>query len=130
MIGRGAIRNPWLFTQLRETWDTGVVQTQPTLADLRDYIQRLHEATQLPGVRELGQVGKMKKYLGYIAPGINGSDAFWNELKPVLTLRELFEVCDRHLLRDGSAFGLRPERESGSSPASRMEPTAARVPTS
>ena len=39
----------------------------------------------------------MKKYLGYIAPGVDGSDAFWNELKPTLTLSDLFAVCDRHL---------------------------------
>ena len=98
MIGRGAIRHPWLFTQLREAWTTGEIRTRPTAADLREYIDRLDHETRLPGVREAGQVGKLKKYLGYIAPGLHGSDAFWNELKPVLTLRELFAVCDRHLL--------------------------------
>ena len=100
MIGRGAIRNPWIFTQLREAWTDGAVRTQPTLADLRDYIDRLDRETRLPGMREGGHVGKMKKYLGYIAPGIGTEqdrDAFWNELKPVLTLREMFAVCDRYL---------------------------------
>jgi tRNA-dihydrouridine synthase len=96
MIGRGAIRNPWLFTQIREAW-AGEIRTRPTLLDLRHYIEELHEATRDPQVREVGQVGKMKKYLGYIAPGLQGGDAFWNELRPVLTLRELFAVCDRHL---------------------------------
>jgi tRNA-dihydrouridine synthase B len=106
MIGRGAIRNPWLFTQIREAFETGVVTTQPTLVDLRAYIDRLDQETRLPGMREGGHVGKMKKYLNYIAPGI-GTDldpnAFWNELKPVLTLGEMFAVCDRHLLTGASA---------------------------
>lgn len=96
MIGRGAIRNPWVFAQIREAW-SGEVTTRPTLIDLRDYIERLYEATRDPAIRESGQVGKMKKYLGYIAPGIGEGDAFWTELKPALTLRDLFAVCDRHL---------------------------------
>lgn len=96
MIGRGAIRNPWLFDQIREAW-AGEVRTQPTLADLRNYIEQLHEATLLPGVREEGHVGKMKKYLGYIAPGIGEDDAFWKELRPALTLHDLFAICDRYL---------------------------------
>jgi tRNA-dihydrouridine synthase B len=109
MIGRGAIRNPWLFSQIREAWTTGVVTTQPKLVDLREYIDRLDRETRLPGMREGGHVGKLKKYLNYIAPGIGtelNPNAFWNELKPVLTLRELFAVCDRHLFTGGSASGL------------------------
>ena len=97
MIGRGAIRNPWLFTQIREAWTFGEVRTRPTLADLRVYIERLYEETRDPALREIALVGKMKKYLGYIAPGIGEGDAFWNELRPALTLRELFAICDRHL---------------------------------
>ncbi len=96
MIGRGAIRNPWVFTQIREAW-AGEVTTRPTLVDLRNYIEHLYEETRNPVVREGGQVGKMKKYLGYLAPGLGGNDNFWNDLKPVLTLRELFATCDRHL---------------------------------
>jgi tRNA-dihydrouridine synthase B len=104
MIGRGAIRNPWLFTQIREAWTTGEVQTRPTLADLREYIDRLDQETRLPGMRDGGHVGKMKKYLGYIAPGIGEGDVFWMELKPTLTLRDLFAVCDRHLASAQPAY--------------------------
>jgi len=100
MIGRGAIRNPWVFTQIREAWTTGVVTTRPTPADLRAYIDELDRETTHPHMTEAGHVGKMKKYLGYIAPGVNGSDAFWNELKLTLKLKDLFDVCDRHLLKE------------------------------
>jgi tRNA-dihydrouridine synthase len=106
MIGRGAIRNPWIFSQIREAWETGEIRTRPTPADLRAYIQTLHESNDHPGRREDARVGKMKKYLGYIAPGWNGSDAFWQELRPTLTLRDLFAVCDRHLLAQDSALRL------------------------
>jgi tRNA-dihydrouridine synthase B len=100
MIGRGAIRNPWIFEQIRESWTFGEVRTRPTLADLRQYIERLYEETREPTIRDGAHVGKMKKYLGYIAPGIGEDDVFWKELRPTLTLRELFAVCDRHLATD------------------------------
>jgi tRNA-dihydrouridine synthase B len=98
MIGRGAIRNPWIFAQIREAWMHGEIRTRPTLVDLREYIDRLDRETHRPGVPEIARVGKMKKYLNYIAPGIGEGDALWTELKPVLTLKELFLICDRHLL--------------------------------
>ncbi len=98
MIGRGAIRNPWIFGQIRAAW-TGGTGPRPTLADLRAYIEALYEETRAPHRREAAHVGKMKKYLGFIAPGIGENDAFWKELRPVLTLRDLFAVCDRHLSR-------------------------------
>ncbi len=98
MIGRGAIRNPWIFTQIREAWSGGEIQTRPTRIDLRDYIERLYQETRNPVISEMGQIGKMKKYLGHIAPGLGGNDAFWTELKPTLNLRDLFGVCDRYLV--------------------------------
>lgn len=96
MIGRGAIRNPWIFQQIRDAW-SGRVPFAPTRVDLRDYIDVLHRETCVSAMSENGQVGKMKKYLGHIAPGLGGDDAFWRELRPALTLRDLFAVCDRHL---------------------------------
>ena len=97
MIGRGAIRNPWIFTRLRAAWN-GEAIPEPRLSDLRAYIDALFQGTRRPSVSDDAHVGKMKKFLGYIAPGIGFEDAFWKELRPVLTLRELFAVCDRHLL--------------------------------
>ncbi len=96
MIGRGAIRNPWIFQQIRDAAE-GRAPFAPTRLDLREYIDLLHRETCGSAMREEGQVGKMKKYLGHIAPGLGGDDTFWRDLRPALTLRELFAVCDRHL---------------------------------
>jgi tRNA-dihydrouridine synthase len=96
MIGRGAIRNPWLFGQIRDAW-AGRAPFAPTRVDLRDYIEVLHEMTRTTALHERAHVGKMKKYLGFIAPGLGGDDLFWGELRTALTLREMFAVCDRHL---------------------------------
>jgi tRNA-dihydrouridine synthase B len=96
MIGRGAIRNPWLFNQIRDAWE-GREPARPTRIDLRDYIEVLHEMTRASALHESAHVGKMKKYLGFIAPGLGGDDSFWRELRTTLSLREMFAVCDRHL---------------------------------
>jgi hypothetical protein len=39
----------------------------------------------------------MKKYLGFIAPGLDGDDSFWKNVRLAPTLGELFAACDRHL---------------------------------
>jgi tRNA-dihydrouridine synthase B len=96
MIGRGAIRNPWIFQQIRDAYE-GREPFVPTRVDLRAYIDVLHRETCVSAMSENGQVGKMKKYLGHIAPGLGGDDTFWRDLRPTLTLRDLFAVCDRHL---------------------------------
>jgi tRNA-dihydrouridine synthase B len=108
MIGRGAIRNPWIFQQIRDAYE-GLEPFVPTRVDLRAYIEVLHRETCVSAMSENGQVGKMKKYLGHIAPGLGGDDAFWRELRPALTLRDLFAVCDRHLAEAVSMDG--PARE-------------------
>ena len=41
MLGRGAIRHPWLFSQFRAHWEGGAA-TVPTGRDLLDYIQTLY----------------------------------------------------------------------------------------
>src|SRR5206468_9451912 len=58
MIGRHAIRNPWIFRQCRERF-AGRPDTPVTLADARAYIARLYRATETPGVAERYHVNKM-----------------------------------------------------------------------
>lgn len=101
MIGRHAIRNPWIFRQCREQFmprTAGVFQ--PTLADVREYIDRLYSATATPGGPERPQVARMKKYLNFVGQGVDPAGAFLHEMRRVQTAAELFATCDRHLLAD------------------------------
>jgi len=45
MIGRHAIRNPWIFRQCREHF-AGQAVSHITLADVREYVERLFHATK------------------------------------------------------------------------------------
>lgn len=100
MIGRHAIRNPWIFRQCREQF-AGTTVTRLTLADVRDYIERLYRATQAPGLLERFHVNKMKKYLNFVGQSVDATGAFLHDMRRTETESGLFAVCDRHLLADG-----------------------------
>lgn len=99
MIGRGAIRNPWIFRQIDELY-RGEVKTRPALTDLRTYIDRLYRETFLPGTKEQHHIAKMKKYMNFIAPGVGGNDDFLVQIRRCTSEREFFHICDAHLLKD------------------------------
>lgn len=108
MIGRHAIRNPWIFRQCREQF-AGQPVTRVTLADVRDYIGRLYRATTIPGFAAKLHVNKMKKYLNFVGQGVDPAGAFLHDMRRAETESELFAVCDRHLLADPNrAFAPEP----------------------
>jgi len=82
MIGRGAIRNPWIFRQLREE-AAGQPVFQPTLRDVRTYVEDLFQAVRRPDGTDLGHVSKMKKYLNFIGQGIGEQEIFLPENRRV-----------------------------------------------
>ena len=97
MIGRHAIRNPWIFRQCREIF-AGQIVTPLTLADVRDYVERLYRATQRPDLEERYHVNKMKKYLNFVGQSIDADGSFLHAMRRTETERDLFAVCDQHLL--------------------------------
>jgi tRNA-dihydrouridine synthase len=102
MIGRHAIRNPWIFRQCREAF-TGSTVTRLTLSHVRDYVERLYRATQAPGLDERLHVNKMKKYLNFVGQSVDATGAFLHDMRRTESETELFAVCDRHLLADPTA---------------------------
>lgn len=99
MIGRHAIRNPWIFRQCREAFSGQPVQAT-TLADVHDYIFRLFEATRPPGIPEVAHVNKMKKYLNFVGQGVDPEGLFLRAMRRVQSATELFAVCREHLLTE------------------------------
>ncbi len=110
MVGRAAIRNPWIFNQIREA-----LMGQPisivTLGMVREYIDRLHHTPTVQSVPEKSRISHLKMYLNYIGQGVDESGLFLQEMRRSQTEVELFGVCDRHLLRDShQAFSSEPYR--------------------
>lgn len=99
MIGRHAIRNPWIFRQCRERF-AGAPVFAPTLADVREYVEHLYRETQTPDIPEAAHVAKMKKYLNFVGQGVDPEGRFLHDMRRAMTEAELFAVCDRHLLTE------------------------------
>ncbi len=99
MVGRAAIRNPWIFKQIREVL-AGQPVTIVTLPEVREYIDRLHHTTTVQSVPERSRVSHLKMYLNYIGQGVDPAGVFLHDMRRAQTESELFGICDRDLLRD------------------------------
>lgn len=106
MIGRAAIRNPWIFAQIRQR-ENGQQVFVPRGRDVLGYVQALYEITQPAKIREDAHVQKMKKYMNYLGLGIEPTGEFVHAIRRVNTEREFFRVCESFLSHD-EAMPLEP----------------------
>lgn len=96
MIGRGAIRNPWMFAQIRQGLGNQAVFV-PTGHDVMEYVQALYEAVETFGLSEISHVQNMKKYLNFIGIGVEPSGDFLHRIRRVTTRAGFFKTCEDHL---------------------------------
>jgi tRNA-dihydrouridine synthase B len=99
MIGRGVIRNPWLFHQIRQE-QRGEPLFVPTGLDVLNYVRALYDAVCSPDVRESAQVQKMKKYMNYLGLGVESTGRFLHEIRRVDTKADFFRICEEFLSHD------------------------------
>jgi len=97
MIGRAAIRNPWIFRQIRDHL-AGRAVTLPTGHDILAFIHGLFDSACSPNVPERSQVQKMKKYTNFIGEGIGPE--FLHDIRRCTTKSEFFTICERDLDHD------------------------------
>lgn len=92
MMGRGAVRNPWIFEQIRSVC-IGVTPRVVLHEDIYRYIMTLYEKTEA-GMHHYVQkshINRMKKYLVYIAEGM--PDEFGYQMRRAETKEVLFSLC-------------------------------------
>jgi nifR3 family TIM-barrel protein len=99
MIGRGVIRNPWLFRQIREH-RRGVALFAPAGHDVLEYVHALYDAVSTPGIRESAQINNMKKYMNFIGLGVEPTGEFLHQIRRATTRAEFFELCRAFLHHD------------------------------
>jgi tRNA-dihydrouridine synthase B len=97
MIGRGAIRNPWLFDQIRAQLRGEPVKL-PTGRDLLAYIHELWDGEITPGVRESAQVQRMKKFTNFIGEGVG--ERFLHAIRRAPDTAGFWRVCGEFLDHD------------------------------
>ena len=99
MIGRGAIRNPWIFHQIRQQ-RSGEPLYVPRGHDVLAYVQGLYQAVCTPDVREISQVQRMKKYMNYLGVGVEPTGEFLHRIRRVTTRADFFAICADYLDHD------------------------------
>jgi tRNA-dihydrouridine synthase len=97
MIGRGAIRNPWLFDQIRAELRGEKIKL-PTGRDLLNYIHELWDAEISPGVKESAQVQRMKKFTNFIGEGVGAE--FLHDIRRAATTENFWHTCEKFLAHD------------------------------
>ncbi len=97
MIGRGAIRNPWLFDQIRAELRGEKIKL-PTGNALLNYIHELWDNEITPGVKASAQVQRMKKFINFIGEGVG--EAFLHDIRRAATTEEFWRICETFLAHD------------------------------
>ena len=93
MIGRGAVRNPYLFRRLRG-------EAAPTCRDMMAYALALFEETArlFTPYKEIDHIHRMKKFLVYVAEGL--PDDFGHRMRRATTKETLLQPVRDHLDTD------------------------------
>lgn len=97
MIGRGVIRSPWLFNQIRQQL-RGEPVTLPTGRDVWGYIRGLWDAQATSDKPEKVQCERMKKFLNYLGEGVPG--LFLHQIRRSQTAAEFHRICAEFLDHD------------------------------
>lgn len=103
MIGRHCIRNPWIFRQLREHLNGSAI-FRPNLADVRQYVEDLYQATTVPNRQGRDHINHLKKFLNFVGLSIDADGQFLHEMRRAKSKAELDAICDRHLLQGDRAI--------------------------
>jgi tRNA-dihydrouridine synthase B len=97
MIGRGVIRSPWLFNQIRQRL-RGEAVTYPTGREVLDYIAALWGSQASFAAPERAQCERMKKFMNYIGEGVDAQ--FLHLIRRTETEADFFRVCREFLDHD------------------------------
>jgi len=97
MIGRSAVRNPWIFRQYRELL-AGKQMFQPTLGDVREYIEKLYKETLWYNLEPLYHANVLKKFLNFISQSVDANGDFQYAMRRSRNTDEMRTVCDQLLL--------------------------------
>lgn len=97
MIGRAAIRSPWLFDQIRQQ-RRGEPVTLPRGRDVLGYVRALWASEADPAKPEQSQCDRMKKFVNYLGEGVPGP--FLHQIRRARTAAEFHRIAEECLDHD------------------------------
>lgn len=94
MIGRAARGNPWIFKEITQYLDTGIVIERPSMAEVRETILR-HAALQLKYKGEYIGIREMRKHVAWYTAGYPHSASLRRRVNEMETFAELENsICE------------------------------------
>ncbi len=122
MIGRHAIRNPWIFRQIHEARERHFFEKnaagtpdleifRPRLSDVFFYIRELENCVKIAGDSRERVAARMKKFLNFVGTSVDPAGAFLFEIRRAQTPEEIFSISEKFLLtgtRGEEFFSLEP----------------------
>ena len=91
MIGRAARGNPWIFGQIKEYLETGVLPQKPGLEEVREMMLR-HAKMQLECKGEYTGIREMRKHVSWYTAGYPNSARLRAKVNEVETFEQLEEL--------------------------------------
>ena len=106
MVGRHAVRNPWIFRQISEAV-RGEKIFMPTLSDVRIYVDDLLKSVLSHNVRYSDS--RLKKFLNFVGVCVEPTGDFLKQMRRSKGIAELLKVCDNYLIDNGNADKIFPD---------------------
>jgi len=100
MCGRHAVRNPWIFRQLREMF-AGTPDEKifaPRLGDVFNYIRELETCVADDAQTPARAAARMKKFLNFIGTGVDSDGAFLHAVRRAESPTEIFKISEKFLI--------------------------------
>lgn len=93
MVGRAAQGNPFIFREITEYLETGVIPPKPTPAEVRATIEQ-HARMQMEEKGEYTGVREMRKHLSWYTVGYPNSAKYRQMINSMETMEELLHSLD------------------------------------
>ncbi|WP_310601812.1 tRNA dihydrouridine synthase DusB [Anaerosporobacter sp.] len=95
MIGRGIQGNPWLFSQIKEYFATGIIPEKPHVNEVIEMIMR-HAKLQIQFKGEYVGIREMRKHVAWYTTGYPKSAKLRNTVNEIASLEDLEALMIRY----------------------------------
>ena len=98
-IGRGSLGNPWIFNEVTNYLENGIILEKPTNLDKYNMIVRQHEMLEKLKGTHLALV-EMRSHIGWYLRGIPGAGPVKNECNICTDFSDVLKILRRFLLNE------------------------------
>ena len=95
MIGRGAIGNPWIFSEIIHYLQTGEILERPKNKEKLEIIKD-HYNLAIENKGEEVAIKEMRKYLAYYTKNMPNSSEFRNEVNKLVSQKEVISLLESY----------------------------------